>query len=82
MNRSEEQLRVGYRQFNISNIKENRTRHVITFNPNKVNPNEELYIDLPTLKPDSCLVPGSTHLLYDFKNANTKSWFLKLQKTH
>ena len=53
-----------------------RTRHVITFNPNTANPGEELYIELPKLKADSCLVPGSLHLLFDFVNKNTKSWFM------
>ena len=48
----------------------------MTLNPNKASPNETLYIDIPKLKPDSCLVPGSLHLLFDFKNANDKSWYL------
>ena len=52
-----------------------RTRHVITFNPNKANPGEVIYIDTPKLKPDVCLVPGSLNLMFDFKNANDKSWF-------
>ena len=52
-----------------------RTRHVITFNPNKANPGEVIYIDTPKLKPDVCLVPGSLNLMFDFKNANVKSWF-------
>ena len=60
----------------MASIKGTRTRQVITLNPNKVNPGEELYVDIPKLKPDSCLVPGSLHLLYDFKNSNTKSWYL------
>ena len=31
---------------------------------------------------DSCLVPGSLHLLFTFKVSNTKSWFLNnLSKT-
>ena len=60
----------------MATIKGVRTRHVITLNPNKENPGEEFYIDIPKLKPDSCLVPGSLHLLYDFQNNNAKSWFL------
>ena len=59
----------------MSTIKGTRTLHVITLNPNKVNTGEELYIDIPKLKPDSCLVPGSLHLLFDFKNSNAKCWF-------
>ena len=56
-------------------IQGTRTRHVITFNPNKANPGEEIYIETPKLKPDVCLVPGSLNLLFNFKNANDKSWF-------
>ena len=56
-------------------IQGTRTRHVITFNPNKANPGEVIYIDTPKLKPDVCLVPGSLNLMFDFKNANDKSWF-------
>ena len=52
-----------------------RTRHVVTHNPNKANPGEYLYISIPRLKPDVCLVPDSLHVLFDFKNANAKSWF-------
>ena len=32
-------------------------------------------MEIPKLKEDSCLVPGSLHLLYNFKSKNTKSWF-------
>ncbi|CAB3999224.1 Hypothetical predicted protein [Paramuricea clavata] len=48
---------------------------VVTFNPTTISPGEELYINIPKLKPDSCLVPGSFALLFDFKNSNTKSRF-------
>ena len=66
----------GYRKSKMSEIKGNRTRHVITLNPNKINPEEDLYIDIPKLTPNLCLVPDSLRLLFDFKNKNTKSWFL------
>ena len=56
-------------------IRGTRTRHVITFNPNKANPGEVIYIDTPKLKGDVCLVPGSLNLMFDFKSKNTKSWF-------
>ena len=60
----------------MASIKGDRTRHVVTMNPNKASPGEELYIDMPKLKPDSCLVPGSMHLLFDLKIYNTKTHFL------
>ncbi|CAB4003407.1 Hypothetical predicted protein [Paramuricea clavata] len=53
----------------------NRTRHLITFNPNSAKPGEEIYVNIPKLKPDSVLVPDSMALIFDFKNANEKSWF-------
>ena len=46
MNRVNE-LYPGYKRSKMSEIKGNRTRHVVTLNPNKVNPEEELYIDIP-----------------------------------
>ena len=70
------ELEPGFRKSKMAEIKGTRTRHVITFNPNKTMSGEEIYIDIPKLKPDTCLVPDSLNLQFDFKNANTKSWFL------
>ena len=74
-NTKESELRPSFRRSAMSAIKGTRTRHVVTLSPNKVNPGEELYIDIPMLSSESCLVPGSLHLLFNFKNSNTKSWF-------
>ena len=57
----------------MTTIKGPRTRSVVTFNPSTISPGEELYINIPKLKPSSCLVPGLLALLFDFKNSNTKS---------
>ena len=76
MNRTENNLQPGFRRSHMSSIKGYRTRHVITMNPNNTSPGEELYIEIPKLKPDSCLVPGSLHLLFDLKISNTKTRFL------
>ena len=73
-NRTSE-LDPDFRRLMKTKIQGTRTRHVITFNPNKANPGEVIYIDTPKLKPDVCLVPGSLNLMFDFKNANAKSWF-------
>ena len=73
-NRTSE-LDPDFRRSMKTKIQGTRTRHVITFNPNKANPGEVIYIDTPKLKPDVCLVPGSLNLMFDFKNANVKSWF-------
>ena len=75
MNSRTSELKPGFRRSKMTEIKGVRTRHVITFNPNKANPGEVIYIDTPKLKPDVCLVPDSLNLMFDFKNANDKSWF-------
>lgn len=63
MNTKESELRPSFRRSAMSTIKGTRTRHVVTMNPNKANPGEELYID------------GSLHLLFNFKVDGAKSWF-------
>ena len=60
----------------MTSIKGKRMRHVVTMDHNKASPGEELYINIPKLKPNSCLVPGSMHLLFDLKISNTKTHFL------
>ena len=74
MNKKETELIPRFRS-HMATLKGER-RHVVTFNPNKTSPGEELYIDIPKIKLDSCLVPASLHLLFTFKVSNTKSWFL------
>ena len=69
------ELDPDFRRLMKTKIRGTRTRHVITFNPNKANPGEIIYIDTPKLKADVCLVPGSLNLMFDFKSKNTKSWF-------
>ena len=69
-------LKPTYKKSKMSEIKGNKTRHVVTLNPNKINPEEDLYVDIPKLNPNLCLVPDSLRLVFDFKNSNTKSWFL------
>ena len=75
MNSRTSELKPGFRRSKMTEIKGVRTRHVITFNPNKVNPGEVIYINTPKLKPDVSLVPDSLNIMFNFKNANVKSWF-------
>ncbi len=74
-NKTVEELNPGFRRVRKTTITGTRVRHVIPFNPNTANPKERLNVQIPKLKENSCLVPGSLHLLYDFKSKNTKSWF-------
>ncbi|CAB4017789.1 Hypothetical predicted protein [Paramuricea clavata] len=74
MNRTTE-LMPSFRRMNRTEITGDRTRHVLTFNPNSAKPGEEIYVNIAKLKADSVLVPDSMALVFDFKNSNTKSWF-------
>ena len=69
------ELMPDFRRMNKAEITGDRTRHVLTFNPNSARPGEEIYVNIPKLKADSVLVPDSMALVFDFKNSNTKSWF-------
>ena len=60
----------------MASIKGDRMRHVMTMNPNKASPGEELYINIPKLKLDSCVVLGSIPLLFNLKISNSKTHFL------
>ena len=48
----------------------------VTFNPSVINPGESVYISVPTLGANMCLVPDTFFLTAKFKSKNTKSWFL------
>ena len=67
------ELKPGFRRSYMAEIRETRTQHIVTFNPNKASPGEEICIDIPKLKTDVCLVPDSLCLQLDFKNTNAKS---------
>ena len=58
MNRTEEQLTLGFKRSQASSIIGNRTRHVIMFNREKASPEETTTINIPKLEKDSCLIPG------------------------
>jgi hypothetical protein len=76
MNTTDRELEPGFRRSRMTTIRGPRTRSVVTFNPTTISPGEELYINIPKLKPSGCLVPGSVSLLFYFKNSNTKSRFM------
>ena len=69
------ELMPNFQRMNRTEITGDRTRHVLTFNPNSAKPGEKIYVNIPKLKADSVLVPDSMALVFDFKNSNTKSWF-------
>ena len=55
MNTTDRELEPGFRRSKMSTIKGPRTKSVVTFNPTTISPGEELYINIPKLKPTSCL---------------------------
>ena len=44
-----------------------RTRHLLTFNLNSAQGGEQIYILVPKLLRSDCLVPGSLHLLFEYR---------------
>ena len=73
MNTREAELRPSFKWSAMSTMKGTNTRHVVMMNPNEANQGEELYIDIPKLKPDGFLVSGSLHLQFDCRNSKAKS---------
>ena len=76
MNRLETELIPGFRRSNITSIKGDRTRHLVTMNPSSAQPSDEIYLDIPKLKQASCLVPGSLHLVFDMVITGTKTHYM------
>ena len=48
----------------------------MTLNPTHIGENDTLYVKVPKLKVNSCIIPASLKLTGKLKNKNTKSWFL------
>ena len=71
-----EQIMSDYERFIMSEIKGQRTEKTITFNPDRAEPGEEVYVAIPKLNANACIVPNTLFLTAEFKNKNTKSWFL------
>ena len=53
-----------------------QVRHVVIFNPNNALPQtgEQLYIGVPRLSRNDCLVPGPLDLVFDVKIGSTKNY--------
>ena len=76
MSNKMEQIMPNYERFTMSEIKGQRTENTITFNPDRAEPGEEVYVTIPKLNANTCIVPNTLFLTAEFKNKNTKSWFL------
>ena len=65
-----------FSRYKDANITGKRLFTEVTFNPSVINPGESVYISVPTLGANMCLVPDTFFLTAKFKSKNTKSWFL------
>ena len=71
-----EQIMPDFEKLRMTEVKGQRLINTVTFNPDRAEPGEEIYVTIPKLKPGVCIVPNSLYLSARFKNKNTKSWFL------
>ena len=71
-----ESLDVEFSRYKDAKITGKRLFTEVTFNPSVINPGESVYISIPTLGANMCLVPDTFFLTAKFKSKNTKSWFL------
>ena len=71
-----ESLDVEFSRYKDAPITGKRLFTEVTFNPSVINPGESVYISIPTLGANMCLVPDTFFLTAKFKSKNTKSWFL------
>ena len=65
-----------FSRYKDANITGKRLFTEVTFNPSVIHPGESVYIYIPTLGANMCLVPDIFFLTAKFKSKNTKSWFL------
>ena len=75
MSNKMETIMPNFTKFKLSEISGKRTESSITFNPDRAKAGEELYVTIPKLNANSCIVPNTLYLTADFKNENAKSWF-------
>ena len=71
-----ESLDVEFSRYKDAKITGKRLFTEVTFNPSVINPGESVYISIPTLGTNMCLVPDTFFLTAMFKSKNTKSWLL------
>ena len=71
-----ESLDTEFSRYKDAKIMGKRLFTEVTFNPSVINPRESVYISIPTLGANMCLVPDTFFLTAKFKSKNTKSWFL------
>ena len=76
MEKRSQELTPGFKRALTSDVVGNRVCNYVTFNPNESIPGNDIRIVVPKLEPNTCIVPDSFRLSYEFGNENTKSWFM------
>ena len=71
-----ENLGPEFSRYKDANIMGKRLFTEVTFNPSVIKPGESIFIPVPKLEVNRCLVPDTFFLTAKFKSKNTKSWFL------
>lgn len=68
-----EELKPEFERIKDAAITGKRIFNEVTFNPSGANPGETIYVNIPSLGTNMCLVPNSLFLTAKFKSKNTKS---------
>ena len=76
MSNKMQQIMPEFEKLRMTEIKGQRTVNTVTFNPDRAEPGEEMYVTIPKMKPGVCIVPNTLFLSVRLKNKNAKSWFL------
>ena len=76
MSNKMETIMPNFTKWKMSDISGKRTENSITFNPDRAEPGEDVYVTIPKLNANTCIVPNTLYLTAEFKNKNAKSWFL------
>ena len=63
-----EQIMPEFEKLRMTEVKGQRLINTVTFNPDRAEPGEEIYVTIPKLKPGVCIVPNSLYLRARFKN--------------
>lgn len=75
-------LLAGYKNYSKSIVSGNQTWHVITFNPSSASPGEQMYICVPRLSQNDCLLPNSLNLNIGYIKNYINNNFSKLHQSH
>jgi hypothetical protein len=76
MDKRIQELTPGFKRALTSDVVGSRKCNFVTFNPSESNSVNDIRTNIPKLEPNTCIVPDSFRLSYEFKSENTKSCFM------